>query len=86
MSSTSNSTFEPSATVQARADPLRVGDRIFVRHDDEDLWAQVTAIKPTDDPDALRLELELEADGVPVGTCRHTAPLDRLYLRMVRSR
>jgi hypothetical protein len=81
MSSMSNSTFEPPSTVQTRADGLRVDDRIFVRYDDEDLWAQVTAIKAADSPDRLLLELRLELDGAPVGACTHTPPLDRTYPR-----
>jgi hypothetical protein len=83
MSPVTNNTFQPPGTVQTRADGLRVDDHIFVRHDDEDLWALITAIKPADDPDKLHLELRLEADGAPVGTCTHTPPLDRVYLRML---
>lgn len=83
MSPTTNNTFEPPGTVQTRADGLRVDDHIFVRHDDEDLWALITAITPADDPGRLVLALQLEEDGAPVGRCAHTPPLDRVYLRML---
>lgn len=83
MSPAMNNTFEPPGTVQTRADGLRVNDRIFVRHDDEDLWALITTLEPAEEPGKLRLELRLEADGAPVGTCTHTPPLDRAYLRML---
>lgn len=69
-------------TVWTRADAVQVGDRVFVRHDDEDLWALVVAIEPVGDPSKVRLKLMLEVDGIPVGTCAHMPTKGTVYLRL----
>lgn len=75
--------FELPGTERVRADELRVQDRVFVRHDDEDIWALITAINPAEEPGTLLLKLQLEVDQAPIKTCTHTAPLARTYLRML---
>lgn len=72
-------------TVWTRADALRIADRVFVRHDDQDLWALVTAIELTAQPDAVRLRLTLELDGTAVGTCEQTPTTDMHYMRQLPS-
>lgn len=59
-------------TVWTRVDEVGVGDRVFVRQDDDDLWALVTSIEPADVSEVLRLELTLEPDGAPGGRCEFT--------------
>lgn len=71
------------AAVWTRADALRVGDRVLVRSDDGDIWAQVTRTGPTVDPDRLRLHLVPEVDGDPLGEHAHTTPTDTAFLRLL---
>lgn len=70
-------------TVWTRADAVRVGDRVFVRHDDGDLWALVIAIEHVGDPGKVRLKLMLELNGVPVGVCAHTPATSANYMRLL---
>lgn len=69
-------------TVWTQADALRVGDRVFVRHDDQDLWALVIAVESAGDPSKVRLRLVLELDGVSVGMCLHTPAKGTSYMRL----
>lgn len=68
-------------TVWTRADAVEVGDRVFVRHDDEDLWALVIAIESAGDPSKVRLKLVLELDGVSAGTHVQTPAKSAAYVR-----
>lgn len=85
-SPTTTAGLELPGTERARTDHLRVQDRVFVRHNDEDVWALITAITPAEDPGKLRLVLQLEVGRAPIETCTHTAPPSRTYLRMLASR
>ncbi len=62
---------------------MQVGDWVFVRHADEDLWALVTAIESDGDPAKVRLKLILELDGIPVGSREHRSLTSAVYLRLV---
>lgn len=70
-------------TVWTKADALRVDDRVYVRHDDEDLWGTVTTIEPGAEPDTLGLLLTLELDGAVVGTCEQTPTTSMHYMRQL---
>lgn len=82
---TARDSFELPGTERVGADDLRVQDRVFVRRNDEDLWTLITAIKPTENPGTLRLDLQVEVDGTPIQRFPHTAPQNRTYLRMLPS-
>lgn len=84
-SPTTTAGLELPGTERVRTDELRVQDRVFVRHDDEDVWALITAINPAEEPGTLRLNLQVEVDGTPIETFPHTAPQNRTYLRMLPS-
>lgn len=69
------------AAVWTRADALRVGDRVLVQSDGEDLWATVTVIEPAARHDRLHLQLVLESDGAALGEHVHATPTDTAFLR-----
>lgn len=69
-------------TVWTRVDEVRADDRIFVRHDDDDLWALVTSTEPGDAPETLRLELTLEPEDAPVFRAEFTVKKHDVCMRV----
>lgn len=69
------------ATVWTRADALRFDDRVLVRFQDDDLWATVLVVNRGEDPHEVRLKLQFERDGAPVGTVTHAPLRTATYLR-----
>lgn len=72
-----------AAAVWTRGDALRAGQRILVCFGGEDLWAQVTSIELTDQPDRLRLRLVPEVDGASLEPHLHTTTTDTAFLRLL---
>jgi hypothetical protein len=69
------------AAVWTRADALRVGDRILVQAEGQDLWAKVTAIESATQPARLHLQVVPESDNAPLGEHTHATPPDTAFLR-----
>jgi hypothetical protein len=68
------------AAVWTRADALRVGDWVLVRAEEKDLWAAVTSIEPTAQPDRLCLHLVPDQDGAALRGHTHVTPTDTAFL------